>query len=130
MNEDKSARYHRLQRRAGLVATGVNALVLLFLLATGWSAALRNIASAAARGSFALTVSAYVCVVVLITEVVQLPFAFYRGVVLERRYGLSTQTTPRWCLDQLKGAALTTPSALCVVTSAIGRGTIRLAISL
>ena len=107
MNEDKSARYHRLQRRAGLVATGVSALVFLLLLATGWSAALRDAASAAARGSFVLTVSAYVCLVVLITEVVQLPFAFYRGVVLERRYGLSTQTTPRWSLDQLKGAVLT-----------------------
>ena len=33
-------------------------------------------------------------------------------------------------LNMLKGAALTTPSAPRVVTSAIGRGTIRLAISL
>jgi STE24 endopeptidase len=107
MNEDKSARYHRLQRRAGLVATGVGALVLLLLLTTGWSAALRDAAATAARGSFALTVTAYVFFLVLITEAVQLPFAFYRGVVLERRYGLSTQTTARWWLDQLKGGILT-----------------------
>jgi len=33
-------------------------------------------------------------------------------------------------LNTLKGAALTTPSAPTVVTSAIGRGTIRLIISL
>jgi STE24 endopeptidase len=85
----------------------VSALVFLLFLTTGWSATLRDAASAAVRGSFVLTVSAYVCLVVLITEVAQLPFAFYRGVVLERRYGLSTQTTPRWALDQLKGAVLT-----------------------
>ena len=33
-------------------------------------------------------------------------------------------------LNMLKGAALTTPSAFSVVTSAIGRGTMRLAMSL
>jgi hypothetical protein len=33
-------------------------------------------------------------------------------------------------LNMLNGAALTTPAAFCVVTSAMGRGTIRLAISL
>ena len=33
-------------------------------------------------------------------------------------------------LNMLNGAALTTPAALWVVTSAIGRGTIRLAMSL
>jgi STE24 endopeptidase len=44
--------------------------------------------------------------VVLLGEGVQLPFAFYQGVTLERRYGLSTQTTWRWWLDQAKGLAL------------------------
>ena len=31
-----------------------------------------------------------------------LPFSFYRGFILERRYGLATQTFGHWCRDHLK----------------------------
>jgi STE24 endopeptidase len=106
VNEDKATRYHRLKRRASLLGTGLGALFLFFLLITGSSASLRDVASAGAGSSFALTITIYVVFVVLLGEGVQLPFAFYHGVTLERRYGLSTQTTWRWWLDQAKGLAL------------------------
>jgi STE24 endopeptidase len=43
---------------------------------------------------------------VLLAECVQLPFAFYLGVTLERRYGLSTQPTSHWWADRAKAAAI------------------------
>jgi STE24 endopeptidase len=40
---------------------------------------------------------------VLLLQIVELPFAFYQGHLLEHRYGLSTQTTGHWLADQGKG---------------------------
>ena len=106
MNEDKASRYHRLRRRASLLATALGALLLVLLLITGWSSALRDVAMAVAGYSLFLAVILYVVMVALVSEAVQLPLAFYQGVTLERRYGLSTQTTPRWWLDHLKASGI------------------------
>jgi STE24 endopeptidase len=75
-------------------------------LTAGWSAALRDRAAAAAGGISILTVVLYVIALALLSEALQIPFAFYQGVTLERRYGLSTQTTGQWWLDQGKAAAV------------------------
>ena len=42
----------------------------------------------------------------LILQIVELPFAFYQGFLLEHRYGLSTQSRRHWLADQAKGVAL------------------------
>lgn len=105
-NEDKATRYHRLRRRAALASTALGALFLALLLLTGWSADLRGIAVSVAASSFTLTVVVYVVLIALASEVVQLPLAFYQGVTLERRYGLSTETTARWWLDRLKAGGV------------------------
>lgn len=105
-NEEKATRYHRLKRRASLLGTAVGALFLFLLLVTGGSIALRNLAASLAGGSFILTAVLYVIALGLLTEAIQLPLAFYLGVALERRYGLSTETTARWRIDHLKAAAV------------------------
>jgi STE24 endopeptidase len=105
-NEDKAARYHRLRRRASLAGTVLGALLLVLLLTTGGSAAIRDLAAALAGLSFFFTIVFYVVVVALLSEAVQLPVAYYQGVALERRYGLSTQTTGRWWLDHAKAGAV------------------------
>jgi Zn-dependent protease with chaperone function len=106
VNEDKATRYHRLRRRAGLCATALGAAVLLVLIVSGHSASLRDIAAALAAGSFLLTVVVYVVILAVVSEAVQLPLAFYQGVTLERRYGLSTESTAQWWLDRLKANAV------------------------
>jgi STE24 endopeptidase len=73
---------------------------------TGASAGLRDVAASLAGSSFLLTVFVYVCLVALISEAVQLPLAFYMGVTLERRFGLSTETTARWWRDHVKALVL------------------------
>ncbi len=107
MNEDKSARYHRLRRRASLASTALGALLLAGLVVSGGSTALRNMSASLAGGSFLLMLACYVALLALVSEALQLPLAFYQGVTLERRYGLSTQTTARWWLDHLKAGVVT-----------------------
>jgi STE24 endopeptidase len=105
-NEDKATRYHRLQRRASVLSTVAGVGLLLLLLVTGASAAIRTLVAAATGSGFFLTVIGYVGVVFLLYEAVQLPFAYYQGVVLERRYGLSLESRQHWWRNQAKAAAL------------------------
>jgi STE24 endopeptidase len=105
-NEDKATRYHRLQRRASMAAAAIGATTVLLFLVTGISATVRDAVALVLGPSFFISIAAYVAVLALAYELVQLPLGFYRGVVLERRYGLSTQTTASWMLDRLKAGAL------------------------
>ena len=70
--------------------------------------ALRTASAQISGGMFAGTILVYVFVVALLHDLLQLPLAFYEGVTLERRYGLSTETTVRWWKDHLKGWAIST----------------------
>jgi STE24 endopeptidase len=112
-NEDKATRYHRLKRRAGIASAAGGVLVLVALVVTGASAALRDVAASAGGPSFLLTVVIYVCLVALISEAVQLPLSFYTGVTLERRFGLSTETTTRWWWDHIKALVVGLVFAIC-----------------
>jgi len=94
MNEDKATRYHRLKRTISLVSLVWGVVLMVALVATGGSAALRAIA-----GSHVIP---YVVLLSLVNEIVALPLAFYSGFVLERRYGLSNETVGGWMLDQGK----------------------------
>jgi STE24 endopeptidase len=105
-NEDKATRYHRLKRRASLLGASLGVLFLVVLVVTGASTALRDVAASLAGPSFLLLIVVYAALVALISEVVQLPLAFYLGVTLERRFGLSTETTARWWWDHVKAAAI------------------------
>ena len=89
-----------------MAATALGAVLLVLLLVTGWSAWLRDAAAGLAGASFALTVVVYVVALALIGEAVQLPLEFYQGVVLERRYELSTQPAWRWWVDRAKTVAV------------------------
>src|SRR6188508_1831726 len=98
LNEDKATRYHRLRRRADLAGTAVAGVLLLVLLLSGGAHRLRELAAALAQwvpGGIeeAATVVLLTIVLVAILAVVELPFAFYQGHLLEHRYGLSTQST-------------------------------------
>lgn len=102
MNEDKSTRYRRLQRRASLGSAASAATVLLLVLVSGGSAAFRD----ALGGSSWLALLPFTVVLAVVLEVSQAPFAYYKGVTLERRYGLSAQTAAQWTVDHVRAAQL------------------------
>ncbi len=105
-NEDKSARYHRLRRRTALIDTAVQVVFLIIILLSGASTAIRASVEATVGTSLVPVVLAYVLTIAALSELLHLPFAFYQGIVLERRYGLSRETTGRWLADHLKAAAI------------------------
>lgn len=108
MNEDKSARYHRLKRRASLCSLLLTAALMAWLAFGGASLALRSRAAAWAgdAASSPATIALYVVLLALLQEAVSLPIAFYRSFVLERRYDLSHEPARTWFLDHVKAVVL------------------------
>jgi STE24 endopeptidase len=98
VNEDKASRYHRLKRSVGIASLLWGVLLFAGLLATGGSVALRDLAHGYVLG--------YVILLSIANEVIALPLAFYSGFMLERRYGLSTETLGGWLFDQAKSFAI------------------------
>jgi STE24 endopeptidase len=105
-NEDKSARYHRLHRRATVLGAVLTTLLFGALIVTPAAAGLRDVVLAATGSAFFTSVALYVCALALAHELLLAPLAYYQGVTLERRYGLSTQTAARWWTDHLKAGAI------------------------
>lgn len=103
--EAQAKRYARIQRRLGLAGWILDAALLILLLATGWTFALRD----AAFGVFAswpLALLVYLAIIGAIFELAGFPFEFYSGYVVERRFGLSRMTLGAWVWDRVKGLAI------------------------
>jgi len=114
MNEDRSARYHRLRRRATVLSTGIGGVWLLVLAATPVGSALAAAAERAGSrfsppAAAALAVVLFVSAGTLGYELLSMPLAFYRGYLLERKYGLSRESVGGWILDQVKALAIGLP---------------------
>ena len=105
-NEDKAARYHRLRRQASLAGTTAAAFLLIVLVFSGGAAALRTMIESVTGGRFVPGVVLYAVAVVLACDLLALPLAFYQGMTLEHRYGLSTQTAAAWFRDHAKASAV------------------------
>lgn len=69
---------------------------------TGASVVVRSWASEVAGDNAMLVVACYVLVLSVIVDLALLPFSFSRGFLLERRYGLATETMRHWLRDHLK----------------------------
>jgi STE24 endopeptidase len=108
VNENKASRYHRLKRRASILALIWNVSLLVLLVATGSSGMMRDAAAVAAsrvtspEWRHLITVLAYVTLLAAVNELGGLPMAFYSGFLLERRYELSTEKLSAWLRDQAK----------------------------
>jgi STE24 endopeptidase len=114
VNEDKAARYHRLKRRATVLAVAGNAGLLSLLLGTGGSARLRDLAVLASGGEpdAPSTVAIYVSLLAAAQAIVALPLAFYDEFLLEQRYGLSCESRGDFIRGHLRGALVRTGLAL------------------
>ncbi|MDH4063757.1 MAG: M48 family metalloprotease, partial [Acidobacteriota bacterium] len=122
MNEDKSARYHRLRRRASLAGSAAAAVVLAVMVVSGAAIRLREFAHAVASAGLPAGFEEPAAVVVVtlavlaVLQAIEFPFSWYEGFTLEHRYGLSTQAGPHWLADQVKGAALGALLAVCAAS--------------
>jgi STE24 endopeptidase len=98
MNLSKASRYHRARRRADGAAILAGAALLITLLLTPGSVAVRAAVNASPAG--------YAAVLCVLAAAVLVPFAWYRGCRLERQYELSDVRFRSWLAGQLKAGAL------------------------
>jgi len=88
------------------VGTTLRFLVLVLLVVTPGSAALRNLAVRLSPARPAIAVAIYIAMLVLAYELLTLPLGYYVGYVREHAFGLSTQTRAAWFLDRAKAALI------------------------
>jgi STE24 endopeptidase len=98
----EARRYNRIRRRLGIADFLLGMALLVVLVATGWTARLRDLAYYGAGQIYVLAVFFYVLMLTLINQLLGLPLDFY-GFRLEHRFQLSNQKLRSWARDQLKG---------------------------
>ncbi len=98
------------------------AAIALFLLSSGLSARLRDVAERTSRFK-ALQIALYAIPYVVIVATLSFPLDVYSGYFREHQYGLATQTFGPWFREQLIGLAVTiiTSALLLVVLYAVFR---------
>ena len=92
MNEDRGARYHRLRRRATVLSVLADGGWFLALALTGWGGGLPLVA--------------FVAIMAIGWELIAFPLTFYKGFLLDRRYGLTAVSFRTWLADEVKGFAI------------------------
>ena len=95
-------RYNRIRRRIGVADFVLSLILMIALLATGWTGALRDIAYKAAFQHYSLAVAFYVLMVMILAKVLGLGLDYY-SFRLEHRYQLSNLGLRGWIIDEIKG---------------------------
>jgi STE24 endopeptidase len=100
----------------------VGAAIAIFLLASKWSARLRDFAERTTN-SKSIQVAIYAVGYVLIVAVLSFPLAFYQLFLREHQYGFATQAFGPWFVEQLVGlvVALIASSIALVVFYSVFR---------
>ncbi len=126
MNEGKATRYHRLKRRARVLANGSAVVAVVALLLSGASGGIRDTAvqvvgraGLPAGWDQAGVAAVYAACVWGLLELLLVPVHAFQGYVLERRYALSHVDGVRWCRDHLAtiGLGILLASGAAVVVS-------------
>ena len=95
-------RYNRIKRWLGMADAVIGFALLVVLLATGWTARLRDWSYHLGAQHYFFAVFLYVLMFSLIMKALSAPLDFY-GYRVERQYNLSNQKLGAWLWDELKG---------------------------
>jgi len=98
-------KYNRIRRWLGIGDLVLALALLLVLLLTGWTGAIRDFAYSNSHQNYGFAVFLYVFSLILIARVLGLGMDYY-GFRLEHRYKLSNQKLRSWLWDETKGFLL------------------------
>ena len=101
VDSPQTRRYNRIRRWLGITDFALGAVLLILLLATGWSGTLRDIALGDAAQNYTLAVFLYVLMLMTIAKLLGLGLDYY-GFRLEHRFQLSNQRLRAWLWDEAK----------------------------
>jgi STE24 endopeptidase len=110
----EARRYNRIRRWLGIADFVLGLILLVVLLATGWSGTLRDLAYQAAFQNYTLAVLLYVLMLMMIGKLLGLGLDYY-GFRLEHRFQLSNQKLAAWAWDETKGFLVGVTLAAIVV---------------
>ena len=102
---DQAMRYYRSGNVLWFAEQVWSIAVLILLLASGFSAAMRNLAKRIGRNWF-FTIVVYFALFTVATTIIDLPLSYYTEFVRQHAYGLSNQTFGKWFGDTLKSLAV------------------------
>ncbi|MEA2597370.1 MAG: endopeptidase [Thermomicrobiales bacterium] len=115
----RAKRYSRLRLALLLSQTAASAGAMAWFALSGRSAGLRRSVEQRVPDR-RLTAPAYLAAASVGAWALRLPFDAVRDLVVERRYGLTRQTTTGWAGDQVKGLAVNLVVGLPLATAAHG----------
>ncbi len=98
----EARRYNRIRRWLSVSDFVLGLLMVIVLLATGWTGSLRDLAYRAADQSYALAVFLYVGMLLVLSKLLGAGLDYY-SFRLEHRYHLSNQKLGSWLWDEFKG---------------------------
>lgn len=98
----EARRYNRIRRWLGISDFLLGFVLLIVLLASGWTGSLRDLAYQGAGQHYALAVALYVLMLMVLAKLVGLGFSYY-GFRLEHSFHLSNQKLKAWIWDETKG---------------------------
>lgn len=98
----ETRRYNRVRRWLGITDALIGFALLVVLLATGWTARLRDWSYHLGGQHYFFAIFLYVLMFSLIMKALSAPLDFY-GYRLEHQYNLSNQKLGAWLWDELKG---------------------------
>jgi STE24 endopeptidase len=97
----EARRYNRIQRWLGVLDFAVGFVLLIVLLATGWTRVLRDLAIGKSQ-NYSLSLFLYLLLLLVISKGLGIGFEYY-GFRVERQFKLSTQRLRSWIWDEAKG---------------------------
>ena len=100
--QEKAKEYAKARQRLFLADLVVGGILLLLLVFSGLSLRLAGLLTLPVVSA----VTIYFIILVAGYRVLSAPLSYYRGFVLSRRYGLSTQRFSSWLSDQVKAGIL------------------------
>ncbi|HUK23805.1 MAG TPA: M48 family metallopeptidase [Terriglobales bacterium] len=98
----EARRYNRIKRWLGIADFVLGLVLLIVLLATHWTGALRDLAYRAAFQNYTLAVALYVLMLLLLAKLLGFALDYY-GFRLEHRFHLSNLKLGAWLWDETKG---------------------------
>jgi STE24 endopeptidase len=104
-DKPEARRYNQMKRWLGIADFALGLGMLVLLVATGWSGALRDLAYRVAFQNYTLAVFFFVLMLLVMGKLLGLGFDFY-GFRLEHRFQLSNQKPRAWVRDEIKGFLL------------------------
>src|SRR5581483_6946301 len=102
----QARQYNRTKRWLGIADFALGLVLLVVLLATGWSGTLRDLAYSSSFQHYSVAVFLYVAMLLVLGKVLGLGLDYY-GFRLEHRYQLSNQRTRSWIWDEVKALLVT-----------------------